>query len=182
MIAGGIRLTFWANYRHLRPAGWVEFCDYDFRYKSDDGTLTPDLAIVRNDLMVCDSSDKLGRDSCPGPKLKGWVEGAGFVNVVEKVYKLPVGPWAKDPRMVSVKTLSSGPRTGERAADFFFLLTCWFSAEGNRFMESNAVPARGGGMVDGPFNAGLRLDSGRSGGRSGACQERRAEYEDSHLL
>jgi hypothetical protein len=50
--------------------------------------------------MVCDSSDKLGRESCPGPKLKGWVDGAGFVNVVERMYKLPVGPWARDPRMV----------------------------------------------------------------------------------
>ena len=32
----------------------------------------------------------------PGPKLKGWVEGAGFVNVQQKVVTVPIGLWPKD--------------------------------------------------------------------------------------
>lgn len=89
-------------YEHLRPGGWAEFCDYDFKYQCDDGTLTPDLAMVQNDLMVIEASAKLGRTACPGPYLKGWMEQAGFINITEKCYKLPIGPWPKDPRMKEI--------------------------------------------------------------------------------
>jgi hypothetical protein len=86
--------------RHLKPGGWVEFCDYDFLYGSDDGTLTRDLSLVQNNRMTLDASNSLGRDPCPGPKLKQWVEEAGFKEVQELCYKLPLGPWPKDRRMV----------------------------------------------------------------------------------
>ncbi|KAL1953628.1 hypothetical protein VTO42DRAFT_2414 [Malbranchea cinnamomea] len=87
---------------HLRPGGWAEFCDYDFRYKCDDGTLTPDLAMVQNDILVIEAADRLGRTACPGPHLKGWMEQAGFTNITEKCYKLPIGPWPRDPRMKEI--------------------------------------------------------------------------------
>jgi hypothetical protein len=29
--------------------------------------------------------------------LKKWAEEVGFVNVQEKIVKIPIGPWAKDP-------------------------------------------------------------------------------------
>lgn len=45
--------------------------------------------------------DKMGRCGTPGQHLKGWVEGAGFTNVQHKVYKVPIGPWAKEKKMVS---------------------------------------------------------------------------------
>ena len=42
----------------------------------------------------------LGQDACPGPKLKKWFEDAGFVNVTEEVFKIPIGPWAKGKQFV----------------------------------------------------------------------------------
>ena len=41
----------------------------------------------------------LGREPCPGPKLEEWVRAAGFTNIVVKMYKLPIGPWPKDPHL-----------------------------------------------------------------------------------
>jgi len=43
----------------------------------------------------------MGQEPCPGPKLKKWAEDAGFVNVQEHVFKIPMGPWPKDPKLVS---------------------------------------------------------------------------------
>ncbi|ODH49896.1 hypothetical protein GX48_03985 [Paracoccidioides brasiliensis] len=89
-------------YQNLVPGGWIEFCDYDFRYRADDGSLSPDLAMVQNERLIIESSQKLGREPCPGPKLKRWVEDAGFINVTERCFPLPIGVWAKDKKLKEV--------------------------------------------------------------------------------
>ena len=40
-------------------------------------------------------------DSCPGPKLGGYLKERGFVDVVEKKFVLPVGTWPADKQLVS---------------------------------------------------------------------------------
>ena len=45
--------------------------------------------------------EQAGKTACPGRKLAGWARDAGFVNVHHEIFKLPIGPWAKDERMVS---------------------------------------------------------------------------------
>lgn len=52
--------------------------------------------------MLCDAARSLNRDPCPGSKLEGWVKDAGFKNVVHKRFKIPIGPWAKDPTLKKV--------------------------------------------------------------------------------
>ncbi|KAK2806173.1 hypothetical protein FQN50_005896 [Emmonsiellopsis sp. PD_5] len=92
----------WQCYRHLNPGGWVEFCDFDFSNRSDDGTVTPELAMTENQRLIVESSRRLGRDPCPGPNLKSWVEGAGFINVTEVVYPMPIGCWAKNKKLKEI--------------------------------------------------------------------------------
>ncbi|PGG96661.1 hypothetical protein AJ79_09498 [Helicocarpus griseus UAMH5409] len=89
-------------YQNLIPGGWVEFCDYDFQYRSDDGSLTPELPMVHNQRLVVESSRLLGREPSPGPKLKKWVQDAGFINVTEKCYPIPIGVWAKDKKLKTI--------------------------------------------------------------------------------
>ncbi|OJD21936.1 hypothetical protein ACJ73_06725 [Blastomyces percursus] len=89
-------------YQNLNPGGWVEFCDYGFRYRADDGSLTPGLAMIQNQNLVMESSQILGREPCAGPKLKRWVEDAGFVNVTERCFPLPIGVWAKDKKLKGI--------------------------------------------------------------------------------
>ena len=101
----------------------MEFCDYDYKYKSDDGTLTEDLAMTKNDDIILNTSRDLGREPCPGPKLKEWVQQGGFTNVVERAYKLPIGPWPKDPRMVS-RTSSYSSCIANLTANLTFLQFC----------------------------------------------------------
>ncbi|OLN81629.1 Malonyl-[acyl-carrier protein] O-methyltransferase 1-like protein 5 [Colletotrichum chlorophyti] len=84
-------------YDNLNPGGWVEFQDYDFLLKSDDGTLTEKHQTYIWDHLFIDAAKSIGREPCPGPKLEAWAREAGFVNVVHQKFKLPIGPWAKHP-------------------------------------------------------------------------------------
>ncbi len=78
----------------------MELLDWDIKLFSDDGSLPPDSAMVRWDDLCIEAFEKLGREPRPGPLLKGHLEGAGFANVREHVYRLPLGSWPRDKRMV----------------------------------------------------------------------------------
>lgn len=52
--------------------------------------------------MTLDAARKIGRDPQPGPKLEGWVKDVGFTNVVHQKFKIPFGPWAKDPKLKEI--------------------------------------------------------------------------------
>ncbi|KAI9843532.1 MAG: hypothetical protein M1837_006287 [Sclerophora amabilis] len=91
-------------YKQTTPGGWVEFQDYDLQYYSDDGSLRPEQPVLGwiNSLIKCITD--FGKEPSPGPKLKGWVEDAGFKNVEQRKFRLPIGPWPKDKHL---KTLGS---------------------------------------------------------------------------
>ncbi|KAF5498232.1 Secondary metabolism regulator LAE1 [Colletotrichum fructicola] len=84
-------------YENTNPGGWVEFQDYDLLYRSDDGSLTDDHHTSKWTKDFLDGFNSIGREPCPGPKLEGWAKEAGFTNIKHQVFKLPIGPWPKDP-------------------------------------------------------------------------------------
>ena len=88
-------------YEFTTPGGFVEFQDFDLTYYCEDGSLTEDLHISKWIMELLDASRGFQRDPCPGPKLEKLVKDAGFQNVTAQRYKLPIGPWAKDPHLVS---------------------------------------------------------------------------------
>jgi hypothetical protein len=49
---------------------------------------------------ILKAAKMMGREPNPGPLLAGLVHDAGFVTVKEEVYRLPIGPWPKDNRLV----------------------------------------------------------------------------------
>lgn len=107
-MAGSIR--DWARlvrqmYENLKPGGWVEFQDFVNTPYSEDGTLTSGSALVQliDGLKV--ASDKVGRTTDPAPSFKPWAEAAGFVGVEERLFKLPVGTWPKDPKFKEMGVL-----------------------------------------------------------------------------
>ncbi|TDZ15180.1 Secondary metabolism regulator LAE1 [Colletotrichum orbiculare MAFF 240422] len=84
-------------YANINPGGWVEFQDWDIAYYSDDGTMTEEHESWKMADRLGKLCAQIGREPCPGPKLPQWVKDSGFVNVTQKKYKVPIGPWAKDP-------------------------------------------------------------------------------------
>lgn len=52
------------------------------------------------------AAEKSGRSIETAETMRGAIEKAGFVDVHEKTYKLPLGPWAKDPVLKEVGRLN----------------------------------------------------------------------------
>lgn len=77
--------------------------DFNTFAYSEDGSETPDNKVVEFCTVFNAACDKIGRHGSPGQHLKSWVEDAGFTNVHHEVYKVPIGPWARDPKLVSSK-------------------------------------------------------------------------------
>lgn len=89
------------SFTHVVPGGWVEYHDFDARYYSEDGSLLKDSPIDSWVTTWMKASNDAGRDPQPGPKLFGWLQEAGFINVKQERYRLPIGPWPKDSQLVS---------------------------------------------------------------------------------
>ena len=45
------------------------------------------------------ATDKFGTPVDDPMRWKGWFEDRGFANVAQRVFKMPTGPWARDPRL-----------------------------------------------------------------------------------
>ncbi|KAG7044986.1 methyltransferase domain-containing protein [Colletotrichum scovillei] len=85
------------TFDNLAPGGWVEFQDYDISIVSDDGTLTEKHHTSKWMSLLIEACVSVGRDPRPGPNIEGWVKDVGFVDVVHQRFKMPIGPWPKDP-------------------------------------------------------------------------------------
>lgn len=70
--------------------------DTDIQFHSDDGTVG-DVILEWSRLFI-GAGEKMGRSFLCIRDAKKLLEEAGFVDVVETQYKLPVGPWMKDPK------------------------------------------------------------------------------------
>jgi hypothetical protein len=88
--------------RNLHPSGHAEFQDFNLLYYSEDASLTPSHALHQWISTLLAAAASLGRDPNPGGQLAGWVRAAGFVNVVHKRYRVPIGPWARDATLKEV--------------------------------------------------------------------------------
>jgi hypothetical protein len=64
--------------------------------QSDDGSVTPDNILGQWGLISVEAGEKFGKTLRINELAKGFIEDAGFENVVEKVYKVPIGPWCQD--------------------------------------------------------------------------------------
>lgn len=84
----------------LRPGGWVENQEFGVDFQSDDGTLAPDSATVRWMNLWNEGIAKFGLTGhCYPRRMMEQMTAAGFVNVVLREYKMPIGPWPKDKRL-----------------------------------------------------------------------------------
>ncbi|KAK2015051.1 methyltransferase domain-containing protein [Colletotrichum eremochloae] len=89
-------------YENLSPGGWAEFQDWSFQLTSDDGSLEGTDLQRWVDLFM-DASRAFGRDAQVGPKLEGLVrDNTGLINIHHQPYKIPAGPWAKDPYLKDI--------------------------------------------------------------------------------
>ncbi|KAI9167600.1 putative methyltransferase tdiE [Paramyrothecium foliicola] len=83
----------------LSPGGWFESQEFDCVMASDDGTLLPDGALAHWCRDMVGAAKLLDRSLAMSHTLKQAYEEVGFVDVHERVFKMPLNAWPKDERL-----------------------------------------------------------------------------------
>lgn len=72
-------------------------------FRSDDGSLPETDILVEWSKKFQDIGENHTKKTFRiAERCKRYIEDAGFINVVEKKYKVPVGPWSSDPLMKEI--------------------------------------------------------------------------------
>ncbi|KAK0707918.1 S-adenosyl-L-methionine-dependent methyltransferase [Lasiosphaeris hirsuta] len=89
-------------YTTLKPGGWIELQELRFIIMCDDGTLTEDDPVSGFIKNVRKGLAAVGVDLLAMEKNSTNLQAAGFVNVNEKIFKVPLGTWPRDPKMKTI--------------------------------------------------------------------------------
>jgi hypothetical protein len=89
-------------FKHLKPDGYFEVVEHTMWAWSDDGTLKDDSPYMQYMRLLNTASEDAGRTLNVAAELKQWVIDAGFDNVTEKVYFVPLGPWTRDKKLKEI--------------------------------------------------------------------------------
>ncbi|KAL6866208.1 hypothetical protein ACO1O0_002313 [Amphichorda felina] len=83
----------------LYPGGWFESQEFDARINCDDGTLSEESAMVQWFRDMAAAGEKVDRPLIIGSHLRHIYEEVGFVDVHERIHKIPTNGWARDERL-----------------------------------------------------------------------------------
>ncbi|OAP54984.1 hypothetical protein AYL99_10684 [Fonsecaea erecta] len=84
----------------LRPGGWVECQEFDLDITSDDNTIPANSAVIRWQNLWEQGVQRGGMTGrCYPLQMAEQMREVGFINVQILPFKMPIGPWAKDPML-----------------------------------------------------------------------------------
>ncbi|KAL0262963.1 hypothetical protein SLS55_001937 [Diplodia seriata] len=83
----------------LKPNGYIEQVEMSVVPKSDDGSVAPDSVFARWGDVSLAAGDAFGKSLRTVDESKQGLVDAGFVDVVERRFKWPIGGWAKEERL-----------------------------------------------------------------------------------
>lgn len=85
---------------YLSPGtGWIECCEPDFYPQCDDNTIPENWPPTVWAQWQEVATQKLGRPLRIAPRLKQWMLDAGYVDVTETIFKIPMGSWPADKKL-----------------------------------------------------------------------------------
>lgn len=86
--------VFKSAFNFLRPGGYIELQDASFPFLGADEKWEGS-AFQHWMRLLMDGSKAMGKDWNRVPRYKEYLEEVGFVDVVERRFNCPIGPWAK---------------------------------------------------------------------------------------
>ncbi|KAM0191938.1 hypothetical protein ACHAPI_008658 [Fusarium lateritium] len=91
-------------YRCLKPGGYIESHEALSRMDCDDGSITEKSAMHQWGKFFVEGGKKIGRSFTivEDGVQRSAMEKAGFVNLEEKNFKVPIGGWPKDAKMKEI--------------------------------------------------------------------------------
>ena len=87
---------------HIAPGGYIEHSEPTPRLVSDDSSVASGDIIHHCYELAIEATQKFGKDIMIAPFIRKRIEEAGFVNVVEKKYKWPLGEWPVDCKLKDI--------------------------------------------------------------------------------
>ncbi|KAJ4258044.1 hypothetical protein NW762_008184 [Fusarium torreyae] len=84
---------------NLKPGGYIEMQEYDAWIFSDDDSCDRAPWTMEWVNKLDEASKMFGKQINVAKYHKQWMIDAGFEDVKERVYRIPIGPWAKDPTL-----------------------------------------------------------------------------------
>ena len=71
----------------------------DIQFKSDDGTCPPDNILSQWSSTFISAGEASGKTFKIAERAKSFITAAGFDNVAQTRYKVPLGGWSSDPKL-----------------------------------------------------------------------------------
>ncbi|KFY27256.1 hypothetical protein V493_03618 [Pseudogymnoascus sp. VKM F-4281 (FW-2241)] len=89
-------------FRCTRPGGYIESLEMDIQFTSDDGSVKPGDVMYDWSTLFINAGETMQRTFKIPKMSRRLIEAAGFVDVVETKYKVPVGGWMEDKKWKEV--------------------------------------------------------------------------------
>jgi hypothetical protein len=89
-------------HRTLKPGGWIEIVEMHVIPTSYDNSLPANSQIQAFYDVLAEVGQGIGIDLAVAQKFRGMLEKAGYEDVTETVFDLPIGGWMADRRMREV--------------------------------------------------------------------------------
>ncbi|KAH7378742.1 S-adenosyl-L-methionine-dependent methyltransferase [Pyrenochaeta sp. MPI-SDFR-AT-0127] len=86
------------GFNNLEPGGWMESQELYSKVYCDDGTMPADFELLEWTKTQDMAAMRLGMPLRIANKMKTWYEQAGFVDVHEEVFAIPINSWPRDAR------------------------------------------------------------------------------------
>jgi len=94
------------SFHYLKPGGWMESQEPSPTPYCDDGTMPADWLFLEWAKFLDNAAIEAGKPVRIGHKLRGWYEAAGFVDIQEKVFKLPTNDWPTEKHLKNLGKMS----------------------------------------------------------------------------
>ncbi|KAK7210093.1 hypothetical protein V2G26_017271 [Clonostachys chloroleuca] len=93
-------------YTHVKPGGWFENIEIDLETRSENPKVSndPDHIFKKWCKLFWDAGDKIGRTFkiARDNQMEDLMKKTGFVDVVHKSWKVPIGAWPQNPKFKTI--------------------------------------------------------------------------------
>ena len=80
----------------------MEDLEFSIEFKSDDDSIGYDHIMAKWSRIFLEAGERMGKTFRIADRAKEYLTAAGFINVVEKKYKMPIGNWSRDPKFKTI--------------------------------------------------------------------------------
>lgn len=91
------------TFEHIQPGGYLEHLEFGiYTSASPDSNNPADVLYRRVSDLICEAGDKMGKDFRIAEHIADRMRRAGFVDIVEKKFIWPIGPWSSDTKLKEI--------------------------------------------------------------------------------